>query len=192
MTGIDIKFHRIHPNAVIPEYANYDDSGADVFLVEDLIIPARGIGFSPLGFSVEIPQGLELQFRSKSGMAKSRGLFVLNSPGTIDAGYRGELAVILANFSDVEVKLTAESKVGQLVLCPVYYAVYREEHRAAGGFGSTGLSKKAEVIKLPINHALNLNILGDVAELARPTSNDSSQAKMDMIVETDRPSLKIS
>lgn len=192
MTGIDIKFHSLHPDAMIPQYANYDDSGADVFLIEQLVIPARGVGFSPLGFSVEIPQGLELQFRSKSGMAKSRGLFVLNSPGTIDAGYRGEIAVILANFSDVEVTLPAGSKVGQLVLCPVYYAVYREEHRLGGGFGSTGMSAKPQVIKIPANDPLNLNVLENIVDLVRPNSSNTSQAKMDMVIESDRPSLKIS
>ena len=96
----------------------------------------------PTGISAEVPEGYELQVRSKSGLAASHGIFVLNSPGTIDEGYRGEIKVILANvgYEDYEVK--KGQKIAQMVLCPVEKAEIvsmNDFQRGQGGFGSTGV-----------------------------------------------------
>lgn len=141
-----LSFKRIHPDAVLPSYAHPGDAGMDVRSVEDLVIPAGGRALVHTGLVAVIPEGYELQVRSRSGLALKSGVAVLNSPGTVDAGYRGEIGVILANFGDGEFAVGKGDRVAQLVAAPVTVAEIFETDsvdatdRGAGGFGSTGRS----------------------------------------------------
>ena len=141
-----LSFKRIHPDAVLPSYAHPGDAGMDVRSVEDLVIPAGGRALVHTGLVAVIPEGYELQVRSRSGLALKSGVAVLNSPGTVDAGYRGEIGVILANFGDGEFAVKKGDRVAQLVAAPVPVAEISETDsvdatdRGAGGFGSTGRS----------------------------------------------------
>ena len=98
----------------------------------------------PTGLAVDIPIGYEIQVRPKSGLALKHGITVLNSPGTVDAGYRGEIQVIVINLGDAAYTFAKGQKIAQLVLKPVIQASYVEgelgtSNRGVGGFGSTGL-----------------------------------------------------
>ena len=141
-----LSFKRIHPDAVLPSYAHPGDAGMDVRSVEDLVIPAGGRVLVHTGLVAVIPEGYELQVRSRSGLALKSGVAVLNSPGTVDAGYRGEIGVILANFGDGGFVVKKGDRVAQLVAAPVTVAEISETaevdatERGAGGFGSTGRS----------------------------------------------------
>ena len=141
-----LSFKRIHPDAVLPSYAHPGDAGMDVRSVEDLVIPAGGRVLVHTGLVAVIPEGYELQVRSRSGLALKSGVAVLNSPGTVDAGYRGEIGVILANFGDGGFVVKKGDRVAQLVTAPVTVAEISETDsvdatdRGAGGFGSTGRS----------------------------------------------------
>ena len=141
-----LSFKRIHPDAVLPSYAHPGDAGMDVRSVEDLVIPAGGRVLVHTGLVAVIPEGYELQVRSRSGLALKSGVAVLNSPGTVDAGYRGEIGVILANFGDGGFVVKKGDRVAQLVAAPVTVAALFETDsvdatdRGAGGFGSTGRS----------------------------------------------------
>lgn len=141
-----LSFKRIHPDAVLPSYAHPGDAGMDVRSVEDLVIPAGGRMLVHTGLVAVIPEGYELQVRSRSGLALKSGVAVLNSPGTVDAGYRGEIGVILANFGDGGFVVKKGDRVAQLVAAPVTVAEIFETDsvdatdRGAGGFGSTGRS----------------------------------------------------
>ena len=141
-----LSFKRIHPDAVLPSYAHPGDAGMDVRSVEDLVIPAGARALVHTGLVAVIPEGYELQVRSRSGLALKSGVAVLNSPGTVDAGYRGEIGVVLANFGDGEFAVGKGDRVAQLVAAPVTVAEISEADsvgaadRGAGGFGSTGRS----------------------------------------------------
>lgn len=141
-----LSFKRIHPDAVLPSYAHPGDAGMDIRSVEDLVIPAGGRALVHTGLVAVIPEGYELQVRSRSGLALKSGVAVLNSPGTVDAGYRGEIGVILANFGDGGFVVKKGDRVAQLVAAPVTVAEIFETDsvdatdRGAGGFGSTGRS----------------------------------------------------
>ena len=141
-----LRFKRIHPDAVLPAYAHPSDAGMDVRSVADLVIPAGGRALVPTGLVAIIPPMYEIQVRPRSGLALKHGVTVLNTPGTIDSGYRGEIGVILANFGDREFSVSKGDKVAQLVFAPVVQPKIEETDtiddtdRGAGGFGSTGIN----------------------------------------------------
>ena len=141
-----LSFRRIHPDAVMPAYAHASDAGMDVRSVRELVIPPGGRALVPTGLVVNLPAGYEAQVRPRSGLALKAGVTVLNSPGTIDAGYRGEFGVILANFGQDDFKVNVGDRIAQLVIAPVLQPVVVEAtevdstDRGAGGFGSTGVS----------------------------------------------------
>ena len=141
-----LRFKRIHPDAVLPAYAHPSDAGMDVRSVADLVIPAGGRALVPTGLVAIIPPMYEIQVRPRSGLALKHGVTVLNTPGTIDSGYRGEIGVILANFGDKEFFVSKGDKVAQLVFAPVVQPEIEETDtiddtdRGAGGFGSTGIN----------------------------------------------------
>lgn len=117
----------------------------DVFADEDKIIYAGASCTLRTGLKVQLPEGFELQVRSRSGLAAKHEVMVLNSPGTVDTDYRGELLVLLANFSPRTFTVARGDRIAQLVVSPVYRAVLEEvasvddSARGAGGFGSTGV-----------------------------------------------------
>ena len=140
-----LKFKRIHPDATLPAYAHPSDAGMDLRSVADVTIPRFGRALVPTGLVALLPPGYEIQVRPRSGLALKKGVTVLNSPGTIDSGYRGEIGVILANFGEEAFEVKKGDKVAQLVLAPVTQAAVEETDvvdatdRGAGGFGSTGV-----------------------------------------------------
>ena len=140
-----VKFKKLSTTAKIPEYAHPTDSGMDLFSDRQMIIPAGGRALVPTGVAVALPPNTEGQVRSKSGLALKSGIMVLNSPGTIDTNYRGEIGVILFNTSDQDYEVAMGQKIAQLVVCPFYTCATIEvddldsTDRGNGGFGSTGL-----------------------------------------------------
>lgn len=142
-----VKIKKLTPNAHVPQYAHFGDSGADLFSTEDCTLQPMARHAVSTGLSAEIPEGFELQVRPKSGLALKSGITVLNTPGTIDFGYRGEIKVILINLSNEVYEIKSGQKIAQLVVAPVTFATFEEVDelsdttRGEGGFGSTGLSK---------------------------------------------------
>ena len=141
-----LRFKRIHPDAVLPAYAPPSDVGMDWKSVADVVIPRGGRALVPTGLVVLLPPGYEAQVRPRSGLALKHGVTVLNSPGTIDSGYRGEIGVILANFGAADFAVKTGDKIAQLVIAPVTQPqveetdVVDETDRGVGGFGSTGVA----------------------------------------------------
>lgn len=128
----------------IPKYETLGSAGVDIRASKDCKVPAGKWALIKTGIRAEIPQGYEIQVRSRSGLAFKKGIFVLNSPGTIDSDYRGEIGVVLANFSDEDYDVDEGDRVAQLVLTKVSRANFEavtlltETNRGSGGFGSTG------------------------------------------------------
>ena len=136
------------PGAIMPQYAHDTDSGADLFSMETVVLnPGEAHAFST-GVQLELPAGYEAQVRSKSGLATNQRVFVLNSPGTVDNGYRGDLKVILYNASEVRHRIVSGQKIAQLVVTPYVQAAFVVDEqlsttdRGDGGLGSTGLEAK--------------------------------------------------
>jgi dUTP pyrophosphatase len=145
MQTVDIKFQKLHPDAQVPSYAHIGDAGADVYSVTEVILQPQHRAAIPTGLAVDIPIGYEIQVRPKSGLALKYGITVLNSPGTVDAGYRGEIQVIVVNLGTEAYTFTKGQKIAQLVLKTVLQAQDIEgelgtSDRGIGGFGSTGLT----------------------------------------------------
>lgn len=140
-----VGFKRIHPDAVLPAYAHASDAGMDLRSVDDVVVPSGGRALVHTGLVMALPPMHEGQVRPRSGLALKHGITVLNTPGTIDAGYRGEVGVILANFGDADFPVKKGDKIAQLVIAPVLQPavaeidVVDETDRGAGGFGSTGV-----------------------------------------------------
>ena len=142
-----IKFKKIDKNALLPSYAHKEDAGMDIFSNEDLIIQPQEWKLVKTGFSMELPKGYEAQVRSKSGLSLKSGIVVLNSPGTIDENYRGEVGVIVMNASKNAYHIELHQKIAQMVINKVEHLKCVEvdnistSNRGEGGFGSTGLNK---------------------------------------------------
>ena len=131
-----------------PEYAYDSDSGFDLRSTEDIWVQANDRKLIPTGLRFDIPDGYEIQVRSKSGLALNQGLMVLNSPGTVDSGYQGEIKVIIFNTTKERIKIEKGQKIAQAVLCPVLNGKWvdlvkvesiQEKDRNDKGFGSTNL-----------------------------------------------------
>lgn len=129
----------------MPGYAHEGDAGMDVYSAVDCIIKSGDRKLIPTGIKMAIPKGYEVQVRPKSGLALKHGLSIVNTPGTIDAGYRGEVGVILINHSNEDYEVKKDMKVAQLVVNKIEEAKIIEVEdldstsRGEGGFGSTGL-----------------------------------------------------
>ena len=143
-----IKVKKLHSDSVYPKYNYPTDSGFDLHSVEEIIIPPFGRALVPTGLSFQFEEGLEIQVRPKSGLAINQGLTVLNTPGTVDQGYSGEIKVIIFNTNNSTVTIPKGMKIGQAVLCPVLNGRYvafenvdelNETDRGNNGFGSTGI-----------------------------------------------------
>jgi len=143
--SIDIPTQVGDPN-YLPHYASEDAAGADVkaCIQEPIMLEPGCSCLVPTGLRCAIPSGYEIQVRSRSGLALKHQIAVLNSPGTIDADYRGEIGVILMNHGKEIFSITPGMRIAQLILAPVERAVFRtsedlaETTRGAGGFGHTG------------------------------------------------------
>lgn len=145
---LDLGYVKLRPDAVDPKYNYETDSGFDLHAVEEVEIPAFGRALVPTGISFDIKDGYEIQVRSKSGLAINQGLMILNSPGTVDNGYTGEVKGIIFNTNNHPVTITKGMKIGQAVLCPVVNGKWvnlvqknkvTEKDRGNNGFGSTGI-----------------------------------------------------
>ena len=140
-----VKFRKSDPDAVLPAYAHPGDAGMDVRSVEEVTIEPGGRKLVRTGLVMMLPPGYEAQVRPRSGLALKNGITVLNTPGTIDEGYRGEVGVILANFGTEPFQVEKGAKIAQIVVAPCTRAEIVETDevdettRGVGGFGSTGV-----------------------------------------------------
>ena len=140
-----VKFRKIDPAAILPSYAHPGDAGMDVRSVEELVVEPGGRKLVRTGLMMMLPPGYEAQVRPRSGLALKNGVTVLNTPGTIDEGYRGEVGVILANLGAEPFRVEKGAKIAQIVIAPctraaiVETAEIDETARGTGGFGSTGV-----------------------------------------------------
>ena len=143
---IEIKLHRL-PNGdglPLPAYASEHAAGLDVTAAEELVLEPGARHAVATGFAIEIPHGYEVQVRPRSGLAARHGITCLNTPGTIDSDYRGEVKVILVNLGSEPFAVRRGERIAQLVPAPVLRARFTESAslaetaRGSGGFGSTG------------------------------------------------------
>jgi dUTP pyrophosphatase len=154
MSGAEIRVLRLPHGAGLPLPAYQSAGAAGVDLVAavpadaPLVIPPSGRATVPTGLALALPEGAEAQVRPRSGLAARHGVTVLNSPGTIDADYRGEVLVVLANFGDAPFVVERGARIAQLVIAPVLRPALREvaaldpTPRGSGGFGSTGIARR--------------------------------------------------
>ena len=139
-----IRIKKVSPNAKLPEQMTNLSAGFDLSASEDISLGPGSRCLVPTGIAVAIPAGYEGQVRPRSGMAWKRGITVLNSPGTIDADYRGEVKVILLNTTDSRIHIPSGERIAQLVINQIpevtleLVAELEDTDRGAGGFGSTG------------------------------------------------------
>jgi len=146
-----IKVKKLHPQAVVPAYMTEHAAGMDLCtVIETPVVLAPGERtLLPTGLAMEIPPGFEGQVRPRSGLALKKGITLVNSPGTIDADYRGEIGVIIINHGLEPVEFLPGDRVAQLIIAPVTQATLVEADelnnsmRSSGGFGHTGVKSKS-------------------------------------------------
>jgi dUTP pyrophosphatase len=140
-----LKVKRLQPTARLPEYAHVGDAGLDVFSNIETVIAPGDSALIPTGLSIQLPPFTEAQIRPRSGLALKHQITVLNTPGTIDEGYRGEVGVILINHGKAPFAVTQGMKIAQMVVKPVVQVQVDEvtalelSTRGEKGFGSTGV-----------------------------------------------------
>ena len=146
MEQYKLKIKRISDKAVLPNYAHEGDAGLDLYAVKELILKPGERGLVHTGIQIELPKNTEAQIRPRSGLALKHGITTLNSPGTIDEGYRGEIGVILINHSGETFKFEEGMKIAQIVVKPVVKVEITEveelsddTERKENGFGSSGI-----------------------------------------------------
>lgn len=146
MNNCKIEVIKLRPEATIPRYMTELAAGMDVCAVLDqsLILKPGERSLVPTGLAFAIPEGYEVQVRPRSGLAIKNGISLVNSPGTIDADYRGEIGVILINHGQEDFIINSGDRIAQLIVAPVVQAqlievdALSETARGAGGFGHTG------------------------------------------------------
>lgn len=143
--AVDVLIRRLDPELALPSYAHPGDAGLDLVTAEDATIGPGERRVLPTGLAIALPEGYAAFVHPRSGLASKHGLTVANAPGTIDAGYRGEIRVALVNLDPATaVSVRRGDRIAQLVVAPVSHAVLHEvdllpgSHRGEGGFGSTG------------------------------------------------------
>lgn len=145
MTKYILKVKLLNENAKLPQYAHVGDAGLDLFSTLEMSIEPGESKLVPTGISIQLPASTEAQIRPRSGLALKNQITVLNTPGTIDEGYRGEIGVILINHGKLPFKVEIGMKIAQMVIKPVIpVEVFEvdelsETERNIGGFGSTGV-----------------------------------------------------
>lgn len=142
---IKLKVRKLERNAFIPKQAHKGDAGLDLFSIAELEILPGEVKLVKTGISIELPENTEAQIRPRSGLALKNQITVLNTPGTIDYGYRGEIGVILINHGKETFKVEKGMKIAQMVIMPILQvevievAELSDSERGTGGFGSTGV-----------------------------------------------------
>jgi dUTP pyrophosphatase len=149
LNKLKVKITRLEHGTVdipLPQYATEGAAGMDVRAAnsDTMLLPPGSVCLIPTGFIIELPAGFEAQIRPRSGLALKHGIGILNSPGTIDSDYRGEVKIILMNFSHEEFTIRRGDRIAQMVVAPVSRVQWDEvpaieiTERGAGGFGHTG------------------------------------------------------
>src|SRR5580765_1571517 len=115
---MQLKVKKLTPQAILPSYAREGDAGLDLFAAQQMVIEPGKSALVPTGIAIELPSGTEAQVRPRSGLALKHGLSVLNTPGTVDEGYRGEVGVILINHGAAAFTVDAGMKIAQMVVSP--------------------------------------------------------------------------
>lgn len=139
-----MKIKKIKDNAIIPKYAHQGDAGVDLYSIEDYLLKPSERVLVSTGIKISIPKGYEAQIRPKSGLALNHGISIVNTPGTIDADYRGEIGIITINLGKEDFKIEKGKKIAQMIFNKVEEAEFEEVEelenttRGEGGFGSTG------------------------------------------------------
>ena len=149
MSAVEVPVRRLPHGAglALPARASEDGAGVDLMAAVDraVILEPMARAVIPSAIAIALPKGFEAQVRPRSGLAAKHGITVLNSPGTIDADYRGEIGVVLINLGDQAFRIERGMRIAQLVVAPVNTVVWHEQEtlpesiRAEGGFGSTGI-----------------------------------------------------
>lgn len=140
-----LKIKRINKAAIIPKYAHQGDAGLDLYSIEDKLLSSGDRCIIKTGIIIELPQGTEAQIRPRSGLAIKHGITLLNTPGTIDEGYRGEIGIIVINHGKEDFNITKGMKIAQMVIQKVLTVDIIEESelttsvRGKNGFGSSGI-----------------------------------------------------
>jgi dUTP pyrophosphatase len=150
MVNIPLKLLPHGADLPLPAYATEHSAGMDLLAAvkEDVVIAPGARALVPSGISISLPEGYEAQVRPRSGLALKSGVTLLNSPGTIDADYRGEVGVILINHGQEPFKVTRGLRIAQMIIAPYTRAAWKQVEsletsaRGEGGFGSTGLEHK--------------------------------------------------
>ena len=144
---IKIKLKKVRKNAIIPKYMTSFSAGMDIFacLDEKVILKPFQRVLIPTGIAISLPEGYEAQIRPRSGIALKYGVFPINTPGTIDADYRGEIKIILTNIGDKEFQIHHGDRIAQMIINKIEKCEFiltkelDQTHRGEGGFGSTGI-----------------------------------------------------
>lgn len=143
-----IKVKKLHPLAIIPQYQTQGSAGFDFCSIQDITIKPQESALIKTGLAFEIENGYELQIRPRSGLALKNKITVLNSPGTIDSDYRGEIGIILINHSKEDFNIQCGDRIAQGIIAQVSFATFEEvtelssTQRGEGGFGSSGIKQK--------------------------------------------------
>lgn len=141
-----LKIRKLVPEAILPKYQTQGSAGFDLCAVQSATIPAGKWALIPTGLAFSFKEGYEIQVRPRSGLALQYGITLLNTPGTIDSDYRGEIKVIMMNLGNEDFVINKGDRIAQAVLCKVKQAkikeveVLDETKRGEDGFGSTGKS----------------------------------------------------
>jgi dUTP pyrophosphatase len=139
-----LKIKKLNPKAIIPAYQTEEAAGFDLHSIEDVVLKPNERKLISTGLAFEIEFGYEVQIRPRSGLAFKEGITVLNSPGTVDSDYRGEIKVLLINLGDKEFEIKRGDRIAQAVVAPIIQAKIVEvdklsiTKRGEKGFGSTG------------------------------------------------------
>ena len=143
---VKILIKKLNNNVILPKYKTKGSSGMDLmaFIEKPILILPQKSQLIPTGISIAIPDNTEVQIRPRSGLAAKNNISVLNTPGTIDSDYRGEIKIILFNHGNSEFKVNNNDRIAQMILVPIIKATFEEVEnlpesiRGQGGFGSTG------------------------------------------------------
>ncbi len=143
-----IKIKKLESRAIIPQYQTPQSAGFDLHSLDSHTLKPKERKLIPTGLAFEIQDGYELQVRPRSGLALKNGITVLNTPGTVDSDYRGEIKTLLINLSDEDFTINAGDRIAQCIVSKVHKAEFEEvvelseTLRSSGGFGSSGVSEK--------------------------------------------------